>query len=733
MKRILTAMLMAFALTAAFSCDNQENDQATAEIISVKESSLAIPAAGGSATIEFVTDYPFDVTVDKSWCTVSVEGKVATFTADANDEYESRYAGVSVKCEGKTLNFTVHQFGFYSTGFAPEDISASASAASFDFPYESDTKLVATTDADWITLTVTEDNLHVALAENPAVSDQNSTSRSAEINWQLGHDKGVIAVVQRNRSFMHVDSNWNVRYLGDQNVQNQTVSVIYNAVADSTISGKYSTYYVAKSAFTQSGDVMDDFVLTVAQSVKEELETMLAYYQQHGYPNLTFADLLHESSGYDAFNQIKDGSYIAFAIGFTDDAAVTGHYAYSEFTIGGGSSASGYDAWLGQWSVTRGSETDTWTIAKQTEGQSYTITGIEGTNIPVPAAYESGQLVLYCQEGLATVSTQNYGDCTVGIYGVWGDSNFASGNYAIFTGTISGSKATLSAGQVSFEDGSSYDLDSFMFIGENAKGQYVGFSEVATPLPVTITKIGGGSDNPGGGDDSGEASEGYKKWLGNWSVDSGAFTITLSQTKVNQQYGMLGWHRTADFFTPSPVLYNAEDGSIVLYASDSEPVATNVDVGVEEGACNLYLVGRFIYSDGKEYYITSGGQGWYDVATGTLQSDSSVQFTGNSFEVSQGGSFTFCRLDLMAKPISSSNVSYSFQNKPNTFPLSAVRASTSSVRKMDLSAGTWVKSDIGTLEMKKPAAGTVNVYRRYTAHQAVPALRSVFAPKKFSK
>ena len=97
MKKIISAIFMALAIIASSSCSKQEVDGSEAQTISVKENNLKIPAKGGEGTIEFVTESPIEVTVDKDWCQVSVKDNVATVTAPANESYESRYATVTVK------------------------------------------------------------------------------------------------------------------------------------------------------------------------------------------------------------------------------------------------------------------------------------------------------------------------------------------------------------------------------------------------------------------------------------------------------------------------------------------------------------------------------------------------------------------------------------------------------------------------------------------------------------
>lgn len=644
MKRILTAICVALAAVASFSCTKQGAD-ADKDTISVKESNLNIPAEGGEATIVFNAAASFDVTVDKDWCKSSVSENVITFTADANDSFTARYARAVVAAGGKKLYFTIQQYGV------------------------------------------------------------------------------------KSESFMKVDENWTVRYGGVKDYQGENAAYIYNDVADPTLSGKYIVYYTTKEDFTKSGLSMDDFALELSDEIVEDIKSVIAYYAQKGV-TLSFGDFLSEESDYGVFDPFDAGDYIGFAIGFTEEGVATGHYAYTAFNVasnpGGGETPSeGYEAWLGEWTLKRGSETDTWTISTQENGTSYTIKGIEGTEYPVTATYEQGYLVIRAQDGIGTATSQKYGECTIGLFGGWGnDGNFASGTYVICAGTISGNTATLTPGSVSFQDGTSQDLDQMFLLATTSGGQYLSFSEYVTTLPVTLTKKSGG-DNPGGGDTPkpGTGSEAYNKWIGNWSVDSGAFTLTLSEHEADKTFSMKGWQMTPlDFFEDYPASFDAETGNITLYGSDSEPFATKVDIGADEGVCSLYFVGKFLFTDGKEYYITNGGEsGYYDVATGAFQTDGSIKFTGNSFELQKGGEFTFCRLEIIAIPESDPDGgAYFFQSKPNQFPLTAVQAAgQSSVKALGMQAnkGTWVKSDIRTISL--PKKGTAISGHRCTPHAAL--------------
>ena len=715
-------MSIALAVLAS-SCTKQEEpgQESGATVITVKESDLKIPAKGGTAKIVFDTNVKFEVSVDKEWCQPTVSGDTVKFTAAANESFNARYAKVVVKAAEKSLNFTVQQFGFYSSGFEPDNISTGKDAAVFDFAYEYDDQIEASTDAEWITLTISKDNLKVAIAENTTLGTPENAARTAEIAWKLGFETGVISVSQRNISFMNPDSNWDVNYEGIQDYQGEDVSVISNTVADATISGKYTIYYTTKAAFTDSGMEMEDFVMEVADVVRSEIYAVIDFYASYGHI-LTFADFLYEESDYEIFDPIENGDYIAYAIGFDDYANLTGHYSVKDFKVqsgsgGGDDPATGYDAWIGDWEVVRGSNTDTWTIKAKETGSTYEITGIEGQKFPVEALYNSDadQIEVYVQEELGIISTTNYGDCSVGIYGGWSTSSFATGNYLIFSGKAANGEATLEPGTVSFSDGSSYVLERVQFIGTTADGKYLSLSKDKTPLPVTIKKKGGSSDNPGG-DNPGSGSDKYNRFLGSWSVDSGAFTIALTQNVADQSFYMTGWQmEDEDFFEPANVLY--EEGNIVLMADSNVPFASNVDIGAEEGPCDMFYVGKFIYTDGKEYYITSDSA--YDVATGVVQSDNSIKFSGNTFSLQGGGEFTFNRMEIIAVPVSDPEGGvYTFKSKPNEFPLTGVKASGSSVKALGHRSGTWQKTEMREMVINNAPA----LYDYCLKYEALPEM-----------
>lgn len=699
MKRINTLLTIGLAILATVACKQQEPvSEADLVTLDVVKSELVIPAKGGAATVELDASEKFDVKVDKDWISVSVDGKIISFTAGDNKTLISRYAKATVTSGPKSVNVTVQQLGYLSTGFEPKDITTNADAANFEFAYSYSDMMVASSKEDWITVEVTENSLKVALAENTTEATLENLSRQGSVSWALGSEEGTIKVTQMNASFMKEDSNWTVTYDGVQKYKDEDAEFITNTVADATKSGLYFINYTTKEELSESKMEVGDYLLSQVDNIKAEIDEMIAYYAAFGI-NLVYSDFLYEETDYEIFDIFEPGEYIAYAMGFTEDLTPTGHFAYTAFTkkSSGGDNPGGYEAWLGEWETTRGTATDTWKIVEKVKGESYTITGIEAKTFPVTATYDKNtdQITVVAAEGLGSYTSNNYGECSVGIYGGWGESSFArpreDAPYTIFTGKITSKGAELTPGIVKTDKGE-YTLERVNFIATTSNSEYLTLSRDLTPLPTTLTKKGGN----GGGNDGGNGSEAYNKWLGSWNIGgTNPMTIAVSENTADASFNIRGWHFDEDFFAPMVAKYS--NGTITLPSDTENPIASNVDIEVEEGNCNIYYEGSIIYSDGEEYFV--GGQ--YDAATGTIGSDGKVTFVGGKVSLQGGGEFDIIRLSLAAVPISNTKIVYGFNGEPDKFPLTGTKATTSSVKSLSLTdPSNWTRMERRTLNVK---------------------------------
>lgn len=229
-----------------------------------------------------------------------------------------------------------------------------------------------------------------------------------------------------------------------------------------------------------------------------------------------------------------------------------------------------YSSWLGEWEVERQSKTDTWVITENENGKSYYVQGIDGSasaiaDIKAVATYDAatGHLVIMTQNKLKTLEI-NGASYDVNLYGMYNNSkNIVSGDFKVAEAAISGKgKATVTSGgqKVNLND-TEYDVTGMTYFGSPSAGGssgYVWNSQVFYLWPAAMTQEGGGSEDPG------EASEAYKAWLGDWylvredsdwdttnktwiALGTVVDTWTLSQKVVNKSYTLTGFEGIDDF------------------------------------------------------------------------------------------------------------------------------------------------------------------------------------------
>ncbi len=91
----------------------------------------------------------------------------------------------------------------------------------------------------------------------------------------------------------------------------------------------------------------------------------------------------------------SNGEYVFVSFGIDDDYRATGEYCRLDYSFETPSDQ--YNAWLGTWTVTDETNTDTWTISRKQANHSYTITGIAGQEYKVVGEYNDGSLTLSSQ------------------------------------------------------------------------------------------------------------------------------------------------------------------------------------------------------------------------------------------------------------------------------------------------------------------------------------------------
>lgn len=717
---ILTALAAAAMSLAACKADQIE-PEAPETTLSIEKSELIIPAKGGEAFLVVKSESAFKAAAEKDWCNITIDKDTVRIAAAANETLDSRYSKVTLTNDEESTSVMIQQFGFKTSTFGPADITCSSDSVAYDFPYEYDEVLEASANQDWVTLTITGNNLNVSIAENTVQATADNRSRKAEISWKLGIDAGTINVEQLNVDFMQPDANWTVAYEGYKVYEGDgnKYEHISNTVADPKISGMYYFTYFTKDEYTASKLKMGDFIATLVPALKAEADDIIDYYKSVGY-DLTYEDLLYEDSDYEIFDKFDDGDYYACVIGFDKTFTPTGHYAVAEFTKENAGGATGYAAWLGDWKCPHGTSTtkfDTWTFTEKEKGLTYWVTGIEGyTDLKIVAEYDEATegIIVRAQPDLAkkTIGGAEY---SVGFFGATNAGNFWIPNdpnnaYKIFSATIDGDTAQLAPISINTEDGY-VDPDIAVYIGVDASGTSATllkkFSD-ATLTNVVLTKEGGSSDDPGTGGGSGSAD--FNKFIGSWTVTpadatKGDWTTRLVEVTPDAEIAAYDWQEwTDEWVTPATVTY--KDKKIAFKGGTGVPLAENVSIGAPEDPCTIYYMG-FIKKDGNDVYINSD-TGMYEACEGAFDNDGNIVLTGLEVELSDGSKHTFAGYGIAAVGSDGKSL-YSFLNDAGEFPVTMKKASGSkSVKtfgnnRWNLSLENAVKIDPShVLKVKEP-------------------------------
>ena len=193
MKRYIACFAI---LATLFSCTEKPNfEQIVPPTVDVTAgANIAFKAIGGSGYIEVA---PADgqlqaTTAQADWCHLSVSGNRIDVTVDPYEGLESRYAVVNMTAGNATGKTIVQQFGLIVKGYSWKDITVKNQAQDITFPYDAnETPVVPTCSADWITFTVTPENLVAHVQANAG-----KEYREAEVSWKLGSINGSFTIGQ---------------------------------------------------------------------------------------------------------------------------------------------------------------------------------------------------------------------------------------------------------------------------------------------------------------------------------------------------------------------------------------------------------------------------------------------------------------------------------------------------------------------------------------------------------
>lgn len=152
-----------------------------------------------------------------------------------------------------------------------------------------------------------------------------------------------------------------------------------------------------------------------------------------------------------------------------------------------------YLAWIGDWEVGRGDETDTWTITENKTNTSYTVTGIEGAPFEVIADFdkETGALSI-SEQDVYNLTSGNENVLNVSLYGNFiynGTTYFWGDDYELFVATIGEDGSAVMTPSPAAIYGDFVSFRFYGFVGPDYRT--VAYTSVATPLPNVMTPATG--------------------------------------------------------------------------------------------------------------------------------------------------------------------------------------------------------------------------------------------------
>jgi|GEM_PF-4046420 len=157
MKRIATVlMLVMLAILAA--CEKET-------VLTVEQTSISIPDAGGSQTVSLTANKPWTVSTNQSWCKVSPSGgeeaasSRVTITCDANTSYDERNCTVTFTCAELTKTVSVTQATNNGLLVSQTSYELTKAAQQLNIEVKANVKFSVEIDADckdWITYNTTK-------------------------------------------------------------------------------------------------------------------------------------------------------------------------------------------------------------------------------------------------------------------------------------------------------------------------------------------------------------------------------------------------------------------------------------------------------------------------------------------------------------------------------------------------------------------------------------------------
>jgi len=499
MKTCYKAALASFvAVLALVSCQQKEAEPVEWRTeLQVVSSDLVFTPGGGSGTAVLNLSGA-SVTSNASWCQASVSGEKINVTVGEWGGLESRYAVLTVSRNGESLDVSVVQYGVNLGGVdIPSELTFAGDGNTFTYECAANTQVEVSTSADWLTPTLSDGQLNLAVAANPVKS-----VRFGTLTISVGDVVKEVSVMQY--PVFESAPGWSVSYGGTKMSGSTEYSVIVNTV--SIDHGMYTVAAGTSAEVAATGLSEADYVRDVlAPALASDINDAVAYYASYGY-NYPFYMFLLSESDWDYVTLLEDGKYIAYAIGFDADGYPTGWYKADEIEVG---KLSPYQLWLGTWSVPRGDGADTWIVEQNVENESYKVSGIAGFDADdyatgafvaiVDFDAETSQMVFRIYDNTGVTWQDSSRGAMNGLLSgqfVYNGSNYYTSNVGLVisraTMSEDGNTASLSRGGLTVS-GQATEFHNMRWYGmyTNSSGSRaaVSWNGYETALPNTMTRL----------------------------------------------------------------------------------------------------------------------------------------------------------------------------------------------------------------------------------------------------
>lgn len=273
-----------------------------------------------------------------------------------------------------------------------------------------------------------------------------------------------------------------------------------------------------------------------AEKVPEYIIAKVAEVQSAG----NFSDKINKGDKEFTATLEANVPYTAVVFGVTDNFNTTG--TYNTAAVKYVTFVPAYKDYIGRWDIKRGELTDTWKIEALVEGETFSISGVEGVKElasgadPALTGYydaESGAF-LVGETQLGKWEHPDYGaavDLMLGLFPYDGKEYFGGWGIAVFSASLTEEldKIELTGLPVKgTEDGKEFDYGFFSGFGycwqvSAGIGSYIAQGEEHYSLPNTLTKNTEPEPEPEPSEDPstdpGEVS--YETWLGAWDATRG--------------------------------------------------------------------------------------------------------------------------------------------------------------------------------------------------------------------